>query len=148
MPNWQDTDTGVGWSFGLEFDGRQTKQIQEVTGLKAEQDVIEMKHNTMDGKYVNKKLPGRPKSGEITVTRGLTDDKTWQEWHKESQEGNIGSARKGGAVIVYDYQGAPVQRYVVTNGWIKSLEIGTLKAGDTSVLTEKMTITHEGLIPE
>ena len=53
-------------------------------------------------------------------------------------------ARKGGAVMVYDYEGKPVKEYKLTNCWPKSLEIGTLKAGDTSVLTEKLTVTHEG----
>ena len=54
-----DFDSGVGHSFGLEFDSVVIKQIQEVSGLKKEQDVIEMKTNTSDGKYMIKKLPGR-----------------------------------------------------------------------------------------
>ena len=52
-------DTSVGHSFGLEIDGVVIKQITEVSGLKMEQDVIELKQNTADGKYVIKKLPGR-----------------------------------------------------------------------------------------
>lgn len=141
-------DTTVGWSFGFEFDGVTIKQIQEVTGLKMESDVIELKHNTNDGKYVNKKLPGRPKAGEITMTRGLTDDKSFQDWIKQSQFGDMSGARKGGAIVVYDFQAKPLKRYKLTNAWPKSLEIGTMKAGDTSVLTEKLTITHEGCQPE
>ena len=42
-----DLDTSVGHSFGLEIDGVLIKAIQEVSGLKMEQDVIEMKHNTV-----------------------------------------------------------------------------------------------------
>ena len=76
-------DTSVGWSFGFEFDGITIKQIQEVTGLKMETDVIELKHNTNDGKYVNKKMPGRPKAGEVTLTRGLTDDNSFSDWVKQ-----------------------------------------------------------------
>ena len=140
-----EMDTTVGWSFGFEFDGIVIKQIQEVTGLKMENDVIEMKHNTNDGKYVNKKLPGRPKAGEITLTRGLTDDKSFQDWMKKSSFGDMAGARKGGAVIVYDFEGSAIKRYKLTNCWPKSLEIGTLKAGDTSVLTEKLVLTYERL---
>src|SRR5262249_40554038 len=141
-------DTSVGWSFGLDIDGIAIKQIQEVSGLKVEVDQIELKHNTKDGKYVNKKLPGRPKSGEVTLTRGLTDDSSFQDWMKKSHFGDMAGARKGGAIIVYDYMGAPLKRYKLTNCWPKSLEIGSLKAGDTSVLTEKLVITHEGCEPE
>jgi phage tail-like protein len=138
-----DFDTSVGHSFGLEFDGVVIKQITEVSGLKFEQDVIELKQNTPDGKYVIKKLPGRPKAGEVTLTRGLTADKSFQDWVQKSQFGKMGDARKGGAIIVYDYEGGAIKRYKLTNAWPKSLEIGALKAGDTSVLTEKIVVTYE-----
>src|SRR5256714_15119926 len=135
-----DLDTSVGWSFGFEFDGIQIKQIQEVSGLKMEQDVIELKHNTQDGKYVNKKLPGRPKAGEVTITRGLTGDTSFQDWVKKSHLGDMPGARKGGSAIVYDYQGSELKRYKPTNCWPKSLEIGSPKAGATTGLTEKSPI--------
>lgn len=143
-----DMDTSVGWSFGFEFDGVTIKQIQEVSGLKLESDVIELKHNTNDGKYVNKQLPGRPKIGEVTLTRGLSDDTTFEKWMKDVNFGKMGDARKGGAIIVYDYEGSPLKRYKLTNAWPKNLEVGALKAGDTSVLTEKLTLAHEGIEPE
>jgi phage tail-like protein len=138
-----DLDTSVGHSFGLEVDGVQIKQISEVSGLKMEQDVIELKQNTADGKYMIKKLPGRPKAGEVTLTRGLTADNSFEKWIKDAHFGKMGNARKGGAIIVFDYEGTPIKRYKLTNAWPKSLEIGSLKAGDTSVLTEKLVITYE-----
>ncbi len=138
-----DMDASVGHSFGLEFDSIVIKQIQEVGGLKLEQDVIELKQNTPDGKYVIKKLPGRHKPGEVTLTRPLTSDTSFQDWVQKSQFGQMATARKGGAIIVFDYTGAPIKRYKLTNAWPKSLEIGSLKAGDTSVLTEKLTVTFE-----
>ncbi|MFI6948014.1 phage tail protein [Streptomyces sp. NPDC050422] len=140
-----DLDSSVGHSFGLEFDSVIIKQITEVSGLKMEQDVIELKQNTADGKYAIKKLPGRPKAGEVTVTRGLTEDNSFERWIKDSRFGRMMSARRNGAVIVYDYEGMPIKRYKLINAWPKSLEIGTLKAGDTSVLTEKLAITYESM---
>lgn len=140
-----DLDTSVGHSFGLEIDGVVIKQITEVSGLKMEQDVIELKQNTADGKYVIKKLPGRFKAGEVTLTRGLTGDNSFEKWVKDSRFGKMGAARKGGAIMVYDYEGQAIKRYKLTNAWPKSLEIGSLKAGDTSVLTEKLIVTYENL---
>jgi phage tail-like protein len=140
-----ELDSSVGHSFGLEFDGVVIKQITEVTGLKMEQDVIELKQNTSDGKYAIKKLPGRPKAGEVTVTRGLTDNNSFEQWVKDSRFGKMSSARRGGAIIVYDYEGIPIKHYKLINAWPKSLEIGSLKAGDTSVLTEKLIITYESM---
>ena len=140
-----DLDTSVGHSFGLEFDGIVITAIQEVSGLKMEQDVIELKQNTPDGKFMIKKLPGRPKAGEVTLTRGLTSDQSFEKWVKDSRFGKMTDVRKGGAIIVFDFEGNAVKRYKLTNAWPKSLEIGSLKAGDTSVLTEKLVVTYEKL---
>jgi phage tail-like protein len=138
-----DFDTSVGHSFGLEVDGIQITAINEVSGLKMEQDVIELKQNSPDGKYMIKKLPGRPKAGEVTLTRGLTASNSFADWVKDAHFGVMPKARKGGAIIVFDYEGKPIKRYNLTNAWPKSLEVGSMKAGDTSVLTEKLVITYE-----
>ena len=140
-----DLDSSVGHSFGLEFDGIVVKQINEISGLKMEQDVIELKENTNDGKYVVKKLPGRWKAGEVTLTRGLTADTSFESWVKDSQFGKMADVRKGGAIIVYDFEGSAIKRYKLTGAWPKSLELSSLKAGDTSVLTEKLVLTYERL---
>lgn len=142
-------DSSVAHSFGLEFDGVQIKSITEISGLKMEQDVIEYKSNTAsDGKYLIKKLPGRWKAGECTLTRPLTDDSSFDKWVKDSQLGKMNDARKGGAIIVYDFEGNAVKRYKITNAWPKSLELSSLKAGDTNVLTEKLVLTYEKCEPE
>lgn len=148
MPSWGDGDSAVGHSFGLTVDGIQIKSITEVSGLKMEQDVIELKQNTVDGKFQIKKLPGRYKAGEVTVTRPLTDDASFDKWIKDSRFGKMSAVRKGASITVFDYEGQPVKKYNMTNAWPKSLEIGTLKAGDTSVLTEKLSIVYETMEPE
>jgi phage tail-like protein len=145
-----DLTTGnpaVAHSFAIEFDGIAIKGITEVSGLKMEQDVIELKQNTPDGKYVHTKLPGRPKPSDITVTRGLTGDNSFEKWVQDSHFGKMGEARKGASIIVYDYEGVEVKRYNLVNAWPKSLEISAMKAGDTSVLTEKLTVTCEACMP-
>jgi phage tail-like protein len=138
-----ERDSAVGHSFGLEFDGITIKSITEVSGLKIEQDVIDLKQNTADGKFEVKRLPGRPKPGEVTLTRGLTADQNFSNWVKSSQFGKMKDARKGGSIIIYDFEGAEIKRYRLVNAWPKSLEIGSLKAGDTSLLTEKLSVTYE-----
>ena len=139
-----DHDSFVGHSFGLEIDGIIIKQITEVTGLKMEQDVIELKQNTPDGKYIIKKLPGRWKAGEVTLTRGLTDDQSFEKWIKDvavRQDARRPQGRRDHRLRLRGQRA--VKRYKLTNAWPKSLEIGSLKAGDTSVLTEKLVVTYE-----
>jgi phage tail-like protein len=136
-------DAGVGHSFGLEIDGVTVGRITEVSGLVLEQDVIEVKQQTPDGRYVIRRLPGRPKPGEVTLTRGLTDDRTFIRWIADVRADSAG--RRNGAIVVYDYDGAPVVTYTLTNAWPSKLEVGALKAGDTSYLTERLTLVYESL---
>jgi len=140
-----DFDGGVAHSFGCEIDGQMVTQIQEVSGLKLEQIAVEMKENTVDGKYINRFLPGRPKPCKIVLTRALTESSTFNDWIKDSRLGDMGKVRKGGAIIVFDFEGNPVKRYKLENAWPKSLEIGSLKAGDTSYLQEKLVLTCESI---
>ena len=142
-----DLNTAVGHSFGIDVDGIVIKGITEISGLKWEQDVIDLKLNTPDGKYVHNKLPGRPKPADITVSRGLTSDNSFEKWVETSHFGKMSDARKGASIIIFDYEGNEVKRYNLTNAWPKSLEIGAMKAGDTSVLTEKLVISCEEITP-
>ncbi len=123
-----DIDSSVGHSFGLEFDGVVIKQITEISGLKIDQDVVEFKQDIDSGKLVIKKLPGRPKAGEVTLTRGLTGDSSFETQINDAQFGKISNARKGGAIIVFDVEGTAVKRYNLINARLKTLERGSLKA--------------------
>jgi phage tail-like protein len=143
-----DSDGGVGHSFGLELDGVEIAHLREVTGLKMEQDVVELKQNDPDGRVVVRKLPGRWKSPEVTLTRGLTADAAFADWVKEAQHGQADGVRRGGAIKVFDLAGALVTRYAFTNAWPKSLEVTTLDAGGTPTLLERLVIVCEHLEPE
>ncbi|SDI19442.1 conserved hypothetical phage tail region protein [Actinokineospora alba] len=137
-----DRDSSVGHSFGLEVDGVRIKGITEISGLAAARDAIEVKQTTADGKYVVSKLPGRPKAGEVTLTRELTADDSFEKWVKAT---HFGKAAQGGAIIVYDAEGTPIKRYQLANARPKSLQTGSRAAGDTSVLVEKLVIAYERL---
>ena len=139
-------DAIIGASFGFEFDKHQAKGIMEISGLKQEFDMIEVKTQTSDGKYVINKIVGRPKAGTVTITRALTEDTQFADWVKEASEGKM--PRTNGSVIVYDTLMQPIMRYSLLDCQPATLEIGTLKAGDTNVTTEKLTLHHTGLTVE
>jgi phage tail-like protein len=136
-------DAVIGATFGFEFDKHQAKGIMEISGLKQEYDVVEVKTQTADGKYVVNKIIGRPKAGTVTITRALTEDTQFADWVKEAGDGKL--PRTNGSVIVYDTMRAPIMRYSLMDCQPATLEIGTLKAGDTNVTTEKLTLHHVGI---
>jgi phage tail-like protein len=141
-------DVSIAHSFGIEVDGVQIKHIQEVSGLKLEQDVVEVKANTPDGKPILVKMPGLPKAGEVTLVRGMTQDRGFDQWIKDARFGQVEKIRKGGSIIVYDLSGGVVKRYKLTNAWPKSLEVNALKAGDNTVVTEKLVVVFENMEAE
>lgn len=145
MSLFQNYDGAVTYSFGLTIDGITTKSIQEVDGLALEVDDIEVKEQTPDGKYIIRKLPGRKHAGELTFTRLYQQDDNWFNWIKQIFNGDISAARKQGTVDLYNYQGVKISSWAFSNGWPKKLEYTGLKAGDNNPLTEKLTLTHEGL---
>jgi phage tail-like protein len=141
----EEFDVAVVYSFGLELDGIEVAMLKEVSGLKVEQDVIEHKANTIAGLYVHRRLPGRPKLGEFTITRPYTPNDKVEAWIKAAQSGDIVGARKSGAVTFKDYVGGTFRRYTFTHAWPKSAELTSLKAGGTEVADEKIVVVYETL---
>lgn len=141
-------EVNIAHSFGIEFDGLVCKSISEVSGLKMEQDVVESKQNTPDGKPILIKTAGLPKGGEVTLVRALTADKGFHDWVRDSRLMDMSKARRGGSIIMYNLQGQEIRRYALTNAWPKSIEITALKAGDNTVMTEKMVLVFEDMQPQ
>ena len=139
---------GVASVFTATFDGiTKPLVLSEVSGLKWESEVIETKSNTADGKYEIVKLPGKPKAGEITLTRVMrqgNDD--FAPWFKHAFLGVLADAGKTGSIVVMDPTNATeVRRYDITGAFPSKLEFGQMKAGDTSAVTEKLTLVHSGI---
>jgi phage tail-like protein len=138
-----DFDNSPANAFTVTIDGIEVPRVIEVSGLKSEVDKIELKQQTQDGKYVVRQLIGRPKAGELTVTRGLTDSKTVTDWLKTVMEGDVAGARKTAAVALLDYKGETLKTYNFVNCWVKSVELNSLKAGAAEQATEKFVICYD-----
>ncbi len=136
-------DSAPANGFTVKIDGIEIPKVIEVGGIKMEADKIELKQQTSDGKYVVRQLIGRPKSGELTITRGLTDSKTISDWLKVVMEGDVPNARKTASVQLLDYHGETIKTYNFTNCWVRSVELNSLKAGAAEQATEKFVICYD-----
>ncbi|GLF96826.1 phage tail protein [Streptomyces yaizuensis] len=141
----QPGDAIVAHNFGIQIDGVTIEFLQEVSSLSMTQDVIEYAQVSANGQPVIKKLPGARKAGECTVVRGVTPSEAFTQWITESMNGNMGSARKNATIIFMDLERQPLKRYNLGNAWCSNVEISSVKAGDSSVVTETVTITFEEL---
>lgn len=93
---------------------------------------------------------GSDGSWELSLEReSRRDGVTFASWLGMAGFGGVASSavRKNGSIIIYDSAGHEVRRYTMTNAWPKALEIGTMKAGDTSVAVEVLTIAVEAIEP-
>lgn len=136
-------DSSPAYAFKVTIDGIEIPKVTEVSGLKNEVDKIELKQQLADGKYVARQLIGRAKTGEFTVTRGLTESKTISDWLKVVMKGDVAGARKTASVELLDYEGSTLKKYEFRNCWVRSVEINSLKAGATEQATEKFTVCFD-----
>ena len=139
------TDALAGYHYSIEIDGVTIAQFQEVSGLTSELDVIELKENTKDGKYVIHKLPGNRKPPSITLKRAKNTSKDLWDWHEKIFQGKVSDGRKNGSVVLYDYEHSEVGRYNFVNAWPSKVSMSSLKAGANEVLMEECTIVCEEL---
>lgn len=128
----------AGHLFAFEIgDGIVINQIIEASGLKVDQDVVELKQQTSDGKYVIKKLPGRPRPGKLTLTRERSNDNSFANLVEMVRAGKLGTSN--GALIVYDSDGTVIKRYRFINALPESWQV------DAAIPTEKLILTYEAI---
>ncbi len=147
MPGKWDLTSGDGLvanSFGAEIEGHPLV-VKDVSGLKQEFDMIEVKSQTAQGAYQIRKIPGRQKPVSVTITRQLTDDNYFETWMKGVDKGVTDRRDVIISVFAPDKPGTAVKRYVVKNAQPASLEITQVQAGGTNVLDEKVTLQGERL---
>ncbi|CAN7269058.1 phage tail protein [Knoellia sp. LjRoot47] len=144
MPGRREPDGGVGHSFGLELDGVRVSMLTEVLGLTVEREVVEFREGGADGTQVVRKLPGRTKSGEVTVVRGLTTEPTFEQWMRDVTA-DADAGRRTVAILVLDRKGQRVATFTLTRAWPRKLEYAGLRAGAPEPVTERLTLVHDGI---
>ncbi|GGM01374.1 MULTISPECIES: phage tail protein [Micromonospora] len=137
-------DSFVVHTFQVEMGGIQVELVEEVSGLTVELDSIEVKHVTPTGELIIRKIPGARKAGEVTVTRGLDQSSSFTEWIKETfLKGSIDAARQNISIIITNADKSQTRRFDLTNAWVSRWEGPSLKAGDATPASEKVTIVYE-----
>ncbi|KOT36573.1 phage tail protein [Streptomyces caelestis] len=135
--------------FGVQLGGYLVESIQEISGFTVEEDVVEVKQVTSEGKQIIRKQPGARQAGEITITRGLDQSSEFTNWIKETlNNGAVNSARQNLTIEIKDTEGNTVRRIQLLQGWASKWEGPSLKAGESSPATESVTIVFEEIVVE
>ena len=123
--------------------------ISKVGGLKRSSDVIEYKEG---GNTIIRKGLGRTKYEPITLERGVTHDKDFEDWANAAQVLDKGAAsqslktlRKELRIELLNEAGQPVHRYIVHRCWVSEYQaLPDLDAGGNSVAIEHIKLENEG----
>jgi len=129
----------------LEIDGITEGIFREVTGLDSETEVIEHRVSGKGGNMIVHKVPGALKWTNITLRRGITDDRKLHDWRQKIEQGQIESNRKNGTVTLYNPAGEAVAKYTFKNGWPCKFKGPALDSGKNEIAIEEMELAHEGL---
>ena len=140
------TDALAGYHFSIEIDGVTIAQFQEVSGIGSEIDVIDLKQNMKDGKYLIHKLPGNRKPPTITLKRAKNVSMDLYNWHKDMLDGKVMKARKNASIVLYDYEMGEVARWNMINAWVSKVGTSNLSAKANEVATEEVSIVMEDFV--
>jgi phage tail-like protein len=123
--------------------------MSKVTGLKRSTPKIDYKEG---GNALIRKGPGRTEYEAITLERGLTHDKDFEDWANAAQVLDRGAAsssldklRKQVRIELLNEAGQPVHRYIVHRCWVSEYQaLSDLDAGQNAVAIEHIKLEHEG----
>jgi len=129
-------------NFRVEIDGIASSSFSECSGLASSVDVVEYREGA-DPSLSARKLPGLRKYANITLKRGVTQDKELFNWYRNILNGEVD--RRNGSIILQDDKRNDVLRWQFRNGWICKYEGPTLNGHSSEVAMETIEICHEGL---
>ena len=136
----------------LVYFGKSTTPVaavSKVSALKRSSDVIEYKEG---GNAIILKGLGRTKYEPITLERGVTHDKDFEDWANAAQVLDTGapstslkSLRKEVRIELLNEEAQPVHRYIVHRCWVSEYQaLPDLDAGQNAIAIEHIKLENEG----
>lgn len=148
MATTNDALTGdplVSFNFEVKIEGKVSGYFTECSGLGSESEVTEHKIVGSGDREAVRKVPGRLKWGDITLKRGITANMDFWTWRQMVVDGQVGSARAGGSIIMYDQAGTAVAQWDFDAGWPSKISGPSVQADSSAVGIEEVVIVHEGI---
>ncbi len=131
--------------FRLTVGGKEAAgQFREVTGLDAENEIVEEKHTNAQSQVEIMKVSGGMKWSNIELKRGVDIDKGLWEWRYQVETGGPDAARTDCTLELCDYDGSPIATYTVLQAWPSKYTGAALNAGANEIAVEAVTLCHEG----
>jgi phage tail-like protein len=136
------------YRFRLKWDGRYVAGITRVTALRRTTEVV--KHSEGGNVIQSRKSPGRTEFDAITLERGITQDREFEEWANRVAPYTLTSEspvefRKDVTIELYDDTGRLVVAYRLFRCWVSEYQaLPDLDANGSAVAIEQIKLENEG----
>lgn len=149
--NAQRFDPYKNFKFRVKWDGKYVAGISKVSGLKRTTEVV--KHRDGGDPSTSRKSPGRSEFEAITLERGVTHDKEFEQWANKiwnfssglGSEVSLKDFRKDLIIELYNEAGQLVIAYKVYRCWVSEYQaLPDLDANANAVAIQHIKLENEG----
>ena len=149
--NAQRFDPYKNFKFRVKWDGRYVAGISKVGALKRTTEVV--KHREGGDPSSSRKSPGRSEYDAISLERGVTHDKEFEQWANKvwnfgsglGREVSLKDFRKDIILEIYNEAGQLVVAYKVYRCWVSEFQAeADLDANANAVLIQSIKLENEG----
>lgn len=149
--NPQRFDPYKNFKFRVKWDGRYVAGVSKVGALKKTTEIVE--HREGGDPSSSRKSPGRTKYEAITLERGVTHDKDFEQWANKvwnfgsglGAEVSLKDFRKDIIVEVYNEAGQLAIAYKVYRCWVSEFQaLPELDANANAVAIQTIKLENEG----
>ena len=139
------------YKFRVKWDGRYVAGISKVSALKRTTDVV--KYREGGDPSSERKSPGQTKYDPITLERGVTHDKDFEQWSNKiwnygsglGAEVSLKDFRKDIIIEVYNEAGQLAIAYKVYRCWVSEYQaLPALDASGNAVAIQTIKLENEG----
>ena len=149
--NAQRFDPYKNYKFRVKWDGRYVAGVSKISALKRITDVIE--HRKGGDPSAKRKSPGKTKYEPITLERGVTHDKEFEQWANKvwnfgsglGSEVSLKDFRKDIIIELYNEAGQVALAYHIYRCWVSEYQaLPELDADGKAVAIEYIKLENEG----
>lgn len=139
------------FKFRVKWDGKYVAGVSKVGALKRTTEVVE--HREGGDPSSSRKSPGRTKYEAITLERGVTHDKEFEQWANKvwdygaglGSEVSLKDFRKEIIIEMYNEAGQTVMAYNVHRCWVSEYQAQPdLDANANAVAIQTIKLENEG----
>jgi phage tail-like protein len=149
--NAQRFDPYKNFKFRVKWDGRYVAGVSKTSALKRSTEVVE--HREGGDPSTSRKSPGRTKFEAITLERGVTHDREFEQWANKvwnygsglGAEVSLRDFRKDVIIEMYNEAGQVVLAYKVYRCWVSDYQaLPDLDANANAVAIQSIKLENEG----